>query len=110
MIDMFRVDRSQKHDFIDYRTKMGQQFTHPGPTFTMFRELVRRPQQSEIRGQEGKLKTSDQRLWGPLAIVPAKFRIPLEQVLLRRTAVHVQIDHVLGGTGRRDGRRTRSLG
>ena len=102
MIELIGVHRPDQTDVVDARAEFGQQFADFDSGFTTGVELVRCSQQlgpARFQVDEGQpllLQYLQQFVRTGLHVVLDQRRLVVEQILLRRGAGHVQIDHMLG--------------
>jgi hypothetical protein len=98
VVDRFREHRPHEAQVVRNFSRIREQFAHPRAAFAMLRKFERRADERNgrlvARHSREPLAGTD-RVGKLLAVAFVEQRLVVEQIELRRTAGHEQIDHAL---------------
>ena len=96
MVELVGVHGLDEGHVIDEFAEVGQQFADPGAALAVALELVGRAEQLGVALDEGEALVLEQFLGAGLHVQLDQLGLVVEQLLLGRSARHVQINDALG--------------
>ena len=95
VVDLVGVQSLEQRDVVGDRRQVRQQLGDLLAAFAVLLKLILRSGQRHFAADEREPLAFQQLRRASLAVVLDQFRLVIEQIELRRSADHVQVDHVL---------------
>jgi len=100
MVELVGVHRLEEAHLVHHLAEMRQKVGHPRAAFAVLREIGLRPEHLWHATDEGELLALQQGFWAGQVVQFAEFGLVVEELQLGGPAGHVQVDDVLGPSGK----------